>query len=96
MILVTYDISVMDSSGQKRLRRVSKYCQNHGTRVQNSVFECIVEPATYEKMKNDLSKIVNKKTDSLRFYLMGNNWKKHVLHIGAKVSIDVQNDSLIF
>lgn len=96
MVLITYDVSVTDYAGQKRLRKVAKQCQNYGVRVQNSVFECSVEPAQYEKMKNELSKIINKNTDSLRFYLLGKNWQKKIVHIGAKETIDVENDSLIF
>ena len=95
MILVTYDVSVTSPLGQSRLRKVAKYCQNHGIRVQNSVFECVVEPSVYEKMKNDLTRIIDKKTDSLRFYMMGKNWEKHIVHIGAKSSINIQSDSII-
>ncbi len=47
-VLVSYDVSTTDKSGQKRLRKVARLCQNYGQRVQFSVFECIVDPAQWE------------------------------------------------
>ena len=83
------------SSGQKRLRKVSKICQNYGQRVQNSVFECVVDAAQYTKLKLELSNIIEKEKDSLRFYQLGNNYKNKVEHIGAKPTLDLEGPLII-
>ena len=94
-VIITYDVSITTERGQKRLRNVAKYCENIGQRVQNSVFECIVDYSQYNKIISELSKLINKKTDSLRFYNLGNKWSNKVTHIGIKESIDVEKGSII-
>ncbi|NLP34200.1 MAG: CRISPR-associated endonuclease Cas2 [Clostridiales bacterium] len=83
-ILITYDINVTSKNGQSRLRKVAKICVNYGQRVQNSVFECKVTEAELLKIKKKLEDVIDKETDSLRFYRLGNNYDKKVKHIGAK------------
>lgn len=95
LVLVTYDVSTKTPSGQKRLRQVAKACEAKGVRVQNSVFECIVDAAEYRKLQYDLEAIIDPESDSLRFYVLGNHYKNKVVHIGAKESIDV-TEPLIF
>ena len=94
MVLITYDVSTEASSGKKRLRKVAKQCQNVGVRVQNSVFECEMDAAKERIVRADLEAIIDKDTDSLRFYYLGNNYKPKIRHIGAKTCFDV-NDTLI-
>lgn len=84
MVLITYDVNVTEYSGKTRLRKVAKQCQNYGQRVQNSVFECLVDPTQFSELKHRLEGIVNTKTDSLRYYFLGDNWKNRVEHNGAK------------
>lgn len=84
MVLVSYDVSTMDAAGKNRLRKVAKECQNHGQRVQNSVFEMNLDYSTFLKTKDRLLKLIDEKQDSLRFYYLGNNWEHWVEHIGAK------------
>ncbi|MDQ0163797.1 CRISPR-associated endonuclease Cas2 [Aeribacillus alveayuensis] len=95
LVLITYDVSTVSIAGQKRLRKVSKVCQNYGQRVQNSVFECIVDSAQFTALKFELESIIDKNQDSLRFYQLGNNYKTKVEHIGVKESINIE-DPLIF
>lgn len=95
LILVTYDVSTQTAEGRTRLRKVAKVCQNYGVRVQNSVFECIVAATQLLMMKKELDDMINKGTDSLRFYNLGNKYKSKVEHIGAKESIHVE-EPLIF
>lgn len=95
LVLITYDVSTVSSGGQKRLRKVSKICQNYGQRVQNSVFECIVDATQFATLKIELATIIEKNLDSLRFYQLGNNYKSKVEHIGVKESIDLESP-LIF
>ncbi|PDY91159.1 CRISPR-associated endonuclease Cas2 [Bacillus toyonensis] len=95
LVLITYDVSTVSGAGQKRLRKVSKMCQNYGQRVQNSVFECVVDATQFATLKMELIKIIDKDEDSLRFYQLGNNYKNKVTHIGVKESIDLESP-LIF
>lgn len=87
-VLVTYDVASGDTDSSRRLRRVAKVCTQYGQRVQYSVFECLVDPGQYEEMKHELSKIIDVKSDSLRFYNLGKQWKSRVEHVGAKSAYD--------
>jgi len=95
LVLVTYDVNTEDKNGRKRLRRVAKQCMNYGVRVQNSVFECIVDEAQLRVLKKKLVDEIDEMKDSLRFYYLGNNHKTKVEHIGAKPAISVEEE-LIF
>ncbi len=94
MVLVSYDVSTKTASGVKRLRKISEICVDYGLRVQNSVFECNVDPAQWESLKDRLLSIYNSKEDNLRFYFLGSNWKRRVEHHG-KGQIDDIEDPLI-
>lgn len=84
LVLVTYDVCTEDSAGKRRLQRVAKTCTAHGQRVQNSVFECLLDNAQYVRLKAELTAIIDPKKDSLRFYELGNHYSSRVEHIGAK------------
>ena len=84
MVLISYDVSTIDKGGKTRLRKVAKECQNHGQRVQNSVFEVDLDYSAFLKLKDRLIKLIDERQDSLRFYYLGNNWEKRVEHVGAK------------
>ena len=90
MVLITYDVSTGTEGGQARLRKVAKQCQNYGQRVQNSVFECILEPALLVKLKAKLNDIIDPEVDSIRYYYLGNDWHGRVEHVGAKPSVDLE------
>lgn len=90
LILITYDVSTETETGKRRLRKVAKQCVNYGTRVQNSVFECILDNAQYVMLKSALSEIIDKEVDSLRFYNLGNKHKTKVEYIGVDKGIDVE------
>jgi len=95
MVLVTYDVKTETSPGRKRLRQVAKICENYGQRVQNSVFECMLDPAKWTELRNKLIRNIDKEKDSLRFYFLGSNWKKRVEHIGAKPGYDPEGTIII-
>jgi CRISPR-associated protein Cas2 len=86
LVLVTYDVSTEDSAGAARLRKVAKQCVNYGQRVQNSVFECILDPGQCKLLKAALLNIIDPEKDSLRFYYLGNNYKNKIEHFGAKTT----------
>jgi len=94
MVLVSYDVSTVDKRGQARLRKVAKACEDYGVRVQNSVFECVVEPATWVLLKTRLEDIYDPEQDSLRYYFLGSNWEKRIEHLGRTPGIGV-SDTLI-
>ena len=89
MVLVSYDIRTQDTAGARRLRHVAKACQDHGQRVQFSVFEIEVEPAQWVALKDHLSQIIDPQEDSLRFYYLGKHWQHKVEHLGAKAVLDL-------
>jgi CRISPR-associated protein Cas2 len=95
MVLVTYDVNTETPEGRRRLRNVSKKCLNYGQRVQNSVFECLVDPAQWAVFKQELFDMIDNKTDSLRFYFLGSNWQRRVEHVGAKASYDPEGILLV-
>ena len=95
MVLVSYDVSTSSASGQKRLRRLAKACQDYGQRVQYSVFECIVDPAQWAVLRERLVKEIDPEEDSLRFYFLGSNWHRRIEHIGAKKTIDQEGPLIV-
>ncbi|MGE4489676.1 MAG: CRISPR-associated endonuclease Cas2 [Kiritimatiellales bacterium] len=95
LVLVSYDVSTVNKRGQRRLRRVAKTCESFGLRVQNSVFECIVDPAQWTRLRSLLLKIYSKDEDSLRFYFLGKNWENRVEHHGIKDIPNLEKDALI-
>ena len=90
LVLITYDVNTEDVGGRKRLRKVAKECCNYGQRVQNSVFECVMDAAKCREVKEKLLKIIDEDEDSIRFYYLGNNYKTKVEHYGVKESLDME------
>lgn len=94
-MLVSYDVSTIDTAGKRRLRRIAKACQNWGVRVQNSVFECNVNPAQWVQLKAELEQIFEPVTDSLRYYNLGDRYTNRIEHVGAKPTIDVEQPMVL-
>lgn len=92
LVLITYDVNTETEAGKKRLRKVAKQCVNYGIRVQNSVFECVMDNAKSRQVKAILEEIIDKEKDSLRFYYLGNNYKGKIEHIGAKKAFSVEGN----
>ncbi len=88
LILITYDVSTESEGGKKRLRKVAKLCVNYGQRVQNSVFECLLDPVQLKELQRRLNDVIDNEKDSLRYYYLGKNWQKRVEHVGAKATYD--------
>lgn len=95
LVLITYDVNTETTAGKTRLRKVAKQCVNYGQRVQNSVFECVMDQTKYVQVKHILEEIIDKDKDSLRFYNLGNNYSHKVEHIGAKESFNVEGTLII-
>ncbi|MEG1613769.1 MAG: CRISPR-associated endonuclease Cas2 [Clostridia bacterium] len=95
LMLITYDVSTIDSAGKSRLRKVAKESVNYGQRVQNSVFEVNTDYETILKLKNKLIKIMDESKDSIRFYYIGNHWENKVEHFGVKKSYNPEDLLLI-
>lgn len=95
MVLVSYDVSTRDQSGERRLRQIARACRDYGQRVQYSVFEIEVDPAQWTVLKQRLTDLMNPEVDSLRFYYLGKAWKNRVEHLGAKAVLDL-NGPLVF
>jgi CRISPR-associated protein Cas2 len=86
---------VTSPGGKRRLRKVSKACTDYGQRVQYSVFECVIDPSQWVKLKDTLEKIIDDETDSLRYYYLGANYKRRIEHVGIKPSYDVDGPLIV-
>ncbi len=95
MVLVSYDVSTKDDAGRRRLRRVARACEDFGQRVQNSVFECLVDPAQWVGLRARLLAEADATQDSLRFYFLGAEWKRRVEHSGAKPAYDPEGTLIV-
>jgi len=95
LVVVAYDVSTESEEGRKRLRRVAKVCEDCGQRVQNSVFECLVDAARWVRVRAQLMDEIKPEEDSLRFYFLGDNWKRRIEHVGAKPSYDPQGPLVV-
>jgi len=95
MVVVCYDVATADEGGVQRLRRVAQACEDFGQRVQNSVFECIVDPTQWTKLKLELMGLIEEEKDSLRFYFLGGNFRKRIEHHGTKAVADLEGPLMI-
>lgn len=95
LILITYDVSTVDAAGKRRLSRVAKKCVNYGQRVQNSVFECILDTTQLHQLKHELKQLIDDKSDSLRFYNLGDKYKSKIEHVGIKAAYDMEGPLII-
>jgi len=94
-ILLTYDVSTVDKAGQRRLRQVAKTCLDHGQRVQNSVFECKIDPARFVELRSKLLSIIDEETDSIRIYHLGKNWEQKVEHYGQNDDYNIEGPLIL-
>lgn len=94
-MLIAYDVNTQSAQGRRRLRRVARACLDFGQRVQNSVFECEVDPAQWTALRARLIDEIDAQTDSLRFYRLGAEGHRRVEHIGAKPAMNLDGP-LIF
>jgi CRISPR-associated protein Cas2 len=94
-LLVTYDVATSTEGGERRLRRVAKICLDYGQRVQNSVFECEIDPARFVELKARLFDVADLDHDSLRFYNLGADWNRRVEHHGAKPTFDPKGPLIV-
>jgi CRISPR-associated protein Cas2 len=95
LVVVAYDVNTESEAGRRRLRHVARICENFGQRVQFSVFECLVDPAQWTKLRGQLNAEIDPGHDSLRFYFLGDNWKGRVEHVGAKGAYDPQGPLIV-
>lgn len=94
-VLITYDVNITSPHGEKRLRNVARVCLNYGKRVQNSVFECILTEAQFVVLRDQLKGIIDSDQDSIRFYMLGKNWKRKVETFGKDTGIDFTGELII-
>ncbi len=86
LVLITYDVNTEDPAGRKRLRQIARQCVNYGQRVQNSVFECLLDPVQCRSLQAKLCKLMDPEKDSLRFYYLGSRYESKIEHFGAKAA----------
>ena len=95
LVLITYDVNTEDAAGKKRLRQIAKQCVNYGQRVQNSVFECLLDTAQCRILQNELCEIMDPEKDSLRFYYLGKKYENKIEHFGCKESYEPEGTLMI-
>ncbi|MGI6069017.1 MAG: CRISPR-associated endonuclease Cas2 [Blautia sp.] len=95
LVLITYDVNTETAAGKSRLRKVAKQCVNYGRRVQNSVFECVLDHAQSVLLKAVLTEIIDEEKDSLRFYYLGNNYKTKIEHVGVERGLAVDQTLIL-
>lgn len=95
LMLITYDVSTDTPEGRRRLRRVARACLDFGQRVQQSVFECEVDPAQWEALRARLVGEIDASRDSLRFYRLGADGRRRVEHIGSHATVDLEGPLII-
>ena len=95
LVLITYDVNTETAEGRRRLRRVAKLCVDYGQRVQNSVFEVLVDAAQMAKLKADLASVIDLDQDSVRFYRLGNNYQGRIDTMGKKGPIQTGEPILL-
>ena len=95
LVLITYDVNTEDAAGRRRLRQIAKQCVNYGQRVQNSVFECLLDAAQNRALQETLCKIMDPDRDSLRFYYLGNQYENKVEHFGIRPSYEPEGTLMI-
>lgn len=94
-ILVAYDVATSTPKGARRLRRVAKICLDYGQRVQNSVFECKLDPGRYIELKQRVLNEIDPATDSIRIYNLGNQWQKRVEHYGKNGDYNIEGTLVV-
>lgn len=95
MMVLTYDVDTTSVQGEKRLRKVARICERYGTRVQNSVFEVLVDAAQLVVLKAELKKVIDEETDSIRFYRLGNSYQRKIETMGKSAIVEV-GEALMF
>jgi CRISPR-associated protein Cas2 len=95
MVLIGYDVQTETDAGRRRLRRVARACKDYGQRVQFSLFECVVDPGQWTELRARLIAEIDQDVDSLRFYLLGSEWRRKVEHVGAKASYDPEGPLIV-
>lgn len=95
LILVTYDVETVTPRGRHRLQMVAKACKNYGQRVQNSVFECVVDYTQYTQLKIELQSLIDAKNDSIRIYNLGNKYQQKVETMGKTKGVDIEGDLIL-
>lgn len=94
-VLITYDVNTSSKDGQKRLRQLAKCCKDFGQRVQNSVFECLINGSDFVRLKSQLLNLIDKDLDSIRIYQLGKNYQTKIEHLGIKTSFDIEGELII-
>ncbi len=95
MVVITYDVNTETAAGRKRLRLIAKQCVNYGQRVQNSVFECLLDAAQCKALQHKLVGIMDETSDSLRFYYLGDRYQNRIEHFGVKTAYEPEGVLMI-
>ena len=95
LVLITYDVNTEDAAGRRRLRQIAKQCVNYGQRVQNSVFECLLDAAQCRSLQHTLCQIMDPERDILRYYYLGKKYENKIEHFGCKQTYSPEDTLMV-
>lgn len=95
VVVVAYDVATQTPEGRRRLRRVAQQCENYGTRVQKSVFECVLREQDWVRLKSNLLREYDAREDSLRFYFLDEGARGKTQHYGVRKPVDVEGTLIV-
>lgn len=67
-LLLAYDVATPDRAGERRLRKVAKIVEGFGVRVQDSVFELVLDEHEVPQLLHRLELVIDPEVDSVRLY----------------------------
>lgn len=82
--VVSYDIPE-----DRRRNRVARVLEGHGERVQYSVFECLLTEKQFERLWEELGRMIEPQEDSLRGYRLCPLCAGRVLVAGQAPQVEV-------
>jgi CRISPR-associated protein Cas2 len=88
--LICYDIV-----NDRRRTKIAYLLESYGMRIQQSVFECVLDDKQYEVLNQKLMKLINKKEDQLRFYPLSKSCRSQVAILGIKPTFSVDSSTFI-
>ena len=83
-IVVSYDIS-----NDRRRTRLFRKLKGFGTRVQYSVFECLLDAQTFQRMQEAVQQIIKPPEDHVRYYRLCETCEQKIQAIGGTVTKEV-------
>ena len=76
--LITYDIAE-----PRRLQRVARIMENHGVRLQKSVFECLLRPADLQRLLRKIAREIDHEVDGVKCFPLCKSCEQRCTLLGS-------------